>query len=51
MYIDIKNIKMFDCLQCLNFPSMCENDEIRLISIVHLILLISLRMCEQQIWH
>ena len=32
MYIDIKSIKLFDCLQCLIFPSMRENDKIRSIS-------------------
>ena len=25
-HIDIKSIKLFDCLQCLSFPSMFEND-------------------------
>ena len=25
-HIDIKSIKLFDCLQCLSFPSMREND-------------------------
>ena len=36
MYIDIKSIKLFDCLQCLSFPSMRENDKIRLISMFNL---------------
>ena len=36
MYIDIKSIKLFDCLQCLSFPSMHENDKIRLISMFNL---------------
>ena len=36
MYINIKSIKLFDCLQCLSFPSMYENDKIRLISMFNL---------------
>ena len=36
MYINIKSIVLFDCLQCLSFPLMCENDKIRLISMFNL---------------
>ena len=36
MYIDIKSIKLFDCLQCLSFPSMRDNNKIRLISMFNL---------------
>ena len=35
MYIDSKSVKLFDCLQCLSFPSMHENDKIRLISMFY----------------
>ena len=50
MYIDIRSIKLFDCLQCLSFPSMRENDKIRSISCSNY-LFILLQMCEQQIRH
>ena len=35
-HIDIKSIKLFDCLQCLSFPSMRENDKLGLISTFNL---------------
>ena len=31
-----KALKLFDCLQCFSFPSMRENDKIRLISMFNL---------------
>ena len=36
MYIDIKSIKLFDCLQRLSFPWMRESDKIGLISMFNL---------------
>ena len=49
-HIDIKSIKLFDCLKCLSFPSMRENDN-WIDLYVQLVCFILLRMCEQQIQH